>query len=162
MFVSLALQTNPVVRVVDLSGNELSHFPVEPLVLSPHNALEALEKVDILDNSVRNIPKAYHSNIAPLLRRTRGDATSLNQVHVVLVGDGGQGKSTTLHRVFFPHANVKLPLGRQCVCSCLHAVVDCAVHVLQILTRGSPNTCGGGLSDSTLTQRPASSLKPLE
>ena len=107
----MLLQTNPVVRVVDLSGNELSHFPVEPLVLSPHNALEALHKLDVSDNPLRNIPKSYHSNIAPLLRRTRGDASSLNQVHVVLVGDGGQGKSTTLHRVFFPHLNIVLPKG---------------------------------------------------
>ena len=105
------MQTTPTVRAVDLSGNPLSRFPVALLVLSPHNILEAMDSIDISGSAVRNIPTTYHTNIVPLLKRTRKDAASLDHVHVVLVGYGGQGKSTALLHVFFPHANTVLPKG---------------------------------------------------
>ena len=105
------MQTTPTVRVVDLSDNNLSRFPVALLVLSPHNVIEAMDSIIISRTAVRNIPAAYHHNIVPLLQRTRKDASSLDQVHVVLVGYGGQGKSTTLLQVFFPRAHAVLPKG---------------------------------------------------
>ena len=109
----------------------MSHFPLELLALSPHDAVIDLHSIDITNTGVRNIPSTEHANLVPLMKETRTGATSLSQVHVALIGDGGNGKSTLRKRTLttenIQHAKVYLPPGDWF--ACVHVWRECHIVV---------------------------------
>ena len=142
------------VRVLDLSNNKLSHFPGDPLLLSPYNALQGLQSIVISGTAVRNIPAPYHHNIAPLLRRTRVDASSSDEVNIAVLGDGKQGKTSVIDHSLFADLDMVLPKGNTLCVVVGECLSQSPMHrVVQTWTRGSLATYGAGPRSSTC--RPA-------